>query len=214
MVIVTISSAMLSMQGEQPVWKEAWHGIRQCVRAPQRTATGRRVSGDSGTRPGRRYRQQCRRFRQRRELGPFPSLVAPGQARPSAVPGLLGVAGGDLRSDRSLEQSAYAALESTTDLHPRYLEQLYTFGGPTRSMADCPWYPSCTGRSSARPRPRASRTVTTYDGSPKTNCPSWRSTIARSSTTRCSACAPKSNTRRGHPTARPHVHPAPTARRL
>lgn len=25
-------------------------------------------------------------------LGPFPSLVAPGQARPSAVPGLLGVA--------------------------------------------------------------------------------------------------------------------------
>lgn len=29
---------------------------------------------------------------QRRELGPFPSLVAPGQARPSAVPGLLGVA--------------------------------------------------------------------------------------------------------------------------
>ena len=41
---------------------------------------------------GPRYRQQCRRFRQRRELGPFPSLVAPGQARPSAVPGLLGVA--------------------------------------------------------------------------------------------------------------------------
>lgn len=33
--------------------------------------------------------------------------------------------------------------------------------------------------------------MTTYDGSPKTNCPSWRSTIARSSTTRCSACSSK-----------------------
>ena len=47
--------------------------------------------------------------------------------------GCWALPGGDLRSDRSLEQSAYAALESTTDLHPRYLEQLYTFGGPTRS---------------------------------------------------------------------------------
>ena len=35
---------------------------------------------------GREMARQCR------ELGPFPSLVAPGQARPSAVPGLLGVA--------------------------------------------------------------------------------------------------------------------------
>ena len=41
--------------------------------------------------------------------------------------------GGDLRADRSLEQSAYHALETTTDLHPRYLEQLYTFGDPARS---------------------------------------------------------------------------------
>ncbi|MBC7032693.1 NUDIX hydrolase, partial [Salmonella enterica subsp. enterica serovar Enteritidis] len=37
-----------------------------------------------------------------------------------------------------LEQSAYAALESTTDLLPRYLEQLYTFGGPTRSHGGLP----------------------------------------------------------------------------
>ena len=36
--------------------------------------------------------------------------------------------GGGLRADHSLEQSAYVALESTTSLHPRYLEQLYTFG--------------------------------------------------------------------------------------
>ena len=35
--------------------------------------------------------------------------------------GCWALPGGDLRSDRSLEQSAYAALESTTDLHPRYL---------------------------------------------------------------------------------------------
>ena len=29
--------------------------------------------------------------------------------------------GGGLRADHSLEQSAYAALESTTSLHPKYL---------------------------------------------------------------------------------------------
>ena len=52
--------------------------------------------------------------------------------------GCWALPGGDLRSDRSLEQSAYAALESTTDLHPRYLEQLYTFGGPTRSHGGLP----------------------------------------------------------------------------
>ena len=52
--------------------------------------------------------------------------------------GCWALPGGDLRSDRSLEQSAYAALESTTDLHPRYLEQLYTFGGPTRSHGGSP----------------------------------------------------------------------------
>ena len=46
--------------------------------------------------------------------------------------------GGDLRADQSLEQSAFAALESTTALHPRYLEQLYTFGGPDRSRGGLP----------------------------------------------------------------------------
>ena len=46
--------------------------------------------------------------------------------------------GGDLRADRSLEQSAYHALETTTDLHPRYLEQLYTFGDPARSHGGLP----------------------------------------------------------------------------
>lgn len=46
--------------------------------------------------------------------------------------------GGDLRADHSLEQSAYAALESTTSLHPRYLEQLYTFGDPARSHGGLP----------------------------------------------------------------------------
>ena len=111
------------MQGEQPVWKEAWHGIRQCVRAPQRTATGRRVSGDSGNAANsahsRLWLPLVKRVRQ-----PFLGCWA--------------LPGGDLRSDRSLEQSAYAALESTTDLHPRYLEQLYTFGGPTRSHGGLP----------------------------------------------------------------------------
>ena len=46
--------------------------------------------------------------------------------------------GGDLRSDQSLEQSAYLALESTTDLHPKYLEQLHTFGDPGRSRGGLP----------------------------------------------------------------------------
>jgi ADP-ribose pyrophosphatase YjhB (NUDIX family) len=47
--------------------------------------------------------------------------------------GCWALPGGGLRADHSLEQSAYAALESTTALHPRYLEQLYTFGDPARS---------------------------------------------------------------------------------
>ena len=46
--------------------------------------------------------------------------------------------GGGLRADHSLEQSAYVALESTTSLHPRYLEQLYTFGDPARSHGGLP----------------------------------------------------------------------------
>ncbi|WP_165773734.1 NUDIX hydrolase [Bifidobacterium felsineum] len=46
--------------------------------------------------------------------------------------------GGHLRADRSLEQSAFEALESTTALHPRYLEQLYTFGDPDRSHGGLP----------------------------------------------------------------------------
>ena len=46
--------------------------------------------------------------------------------------------GGGLRADHSLEQSAYAALESTTSLHPKYLEQLYTFGDPARSHGGLP----------------------------------------------------------------------------
>ena len=46
--------------------------------------------------------------------------------------------GGGLRADHSLEQSAYVALESTTSLHPRYLEQLYTFSDPARSHGGLP----------------------------------------------------------------------------
>ncbi|MFT8639118.1 MAG: NUDIX hydrolase [Bifidobacterium sp.] len=46
--------------------------------------------------------------------------------------------GAGLRSDISLEDAAFAALESTTKLHPHYLEQLYTFGGPHRSQGGLP----------------------------------------------------------------------------
>ena len=48
-------------------------------------------------------------FRQCRELGPFPSLVAPGQARPSAVPGCWALPGGDLRPTGRWNSLAYAA---------------------------------------------------------------------------------------------------------
>ena len=63
---------------------------------------------------------------------------AAGQTRPSAFFGAMALPGGGLRADHSLEQSAYAALESTTSLHPKYLEQLYTFGDPARSHGGLP----------------------------------------------------------------------------
>lgn len=46
--------------------------------------------------------------------------------------------GGGIRADRTLAQSAYEALESITDLHPSYLEQLHAFGGPDRSSGGLP----------------------------------------------------------------------------
>ena len=52
--------------------------------------------------------------------------------------GCWALPGGDVKAARSLERCAYEALESTTSLHPRYLEQLYTFGGPDRSHGALP----------------------------------------------------------------------------
>ncbi len=46
--------------------------------------------------------------------------------------------GGNLQSGTSLEDAARTALESTTQLRPRYLEQLYTFGDPSRSHGGLP----------------------------------------------------------------------------
>jgi 8-oxo-dGTP diphosphatase len=46
--------------------------------------------------------------------------------------------GGGLQCGISLEQAAFSALASTTDMHPRYLEQLYTFGDPDRSSGGLP----------------------------------------------------------------------------
>ena len=122
--------------------------------------------------------------------------------------GCWALPGGDLRSDRSLEQSAYAALESTTDLHPRYLEQLYTFGGPTRSHGGLPMvsvvYWALVGQTEA---------AGFEDGDNVTA----RAGVRPSPDHRLRAAPPALQNRilrRGHPTARPHVHPAPTARRL
>lgn len=79
--------------------------------------------------------------------------------------------GGGLRADHSLEQSAYAALESTTSLHPKYLEQLYTFGDPARSHGGLPMDESTSPEG------------TTSSGSPSTIFRNLRSTIAPSSNT-------------------------------
>lgn len=67
--------------------------------------------------------------------------------------GAWALPGGDLTADESLEQCAYEALASTTDLHPRYLEQLHTFGGPDRSSGGLPMvsiaYWALVGRAEA-----------------------------------------------------------------
>ncbi|WEV72894.1 NUDIX domain-containing protein [Bifidobacterium sp. ESL0790] len=52
--------------------------------------------------------------------------------------GMWALPGGDLKAGRSLEWSAYSALESTTSLRPGYLEQLYAFGDPQRSSGGLP----------------------------------------------------------------------------
>ncbi|WEV69834.1 NUDIX hydrolase [Bifidobacterium sp. ESL0775] len=52
--------------------------------------------------------------------------------------GMWALPGGDVQAGRSLESSAYDALESTTNLRPGYLEQLYTFGDPDRSGSGLP----------------------------------------------------------------------------
>lgn len=57
--------------------------------------------------------------------------------------GAWALPGGPLRACRSLERSAYETLASTTDLHPGYLEQLYTFGDPERSRGGVPMVSIC-----------------------------------------------------------------------
>ncbi|PAU67026.1 NUDIX hydrolase [Bifidobacterium criceti] len=57
--------------------------------------------------------------------------------------GAWALPGGPLKAGRSLERSAYETLASTTDLHPKYLEQLYTFGDPERSRGGVPMVSIC-----------------------------------------------------------------------
>lgn len=102
--------------------------------------------------------------------------------------------GGDLRVGHSLEESAFKALESTTELHPKYLEQLYTFGDPSRSSGGLPMvsivYWALVGE--AETKDFAERT--TSNGSRSTICRISPSTIDASSTTPCGARAANSNT--------------------
>ena len=98
--------------------------------------------------------------------------------------------GGDLRADRSLEQSAYHALETTTDLHPRYLEQLYTFGDPARSHGGLPMvsivYWALVGKAEAHDFTEADN-VRWF---PEDELPELAFDHRR-----CGACATRSNTR-------------------
>lgn len=52
--------------------------------------------------------------------------------------GMWALPGEGVRSDETLEHAACEALESTTALAARYLEQLHTFGGPVRSQGGLP----------------------------------------------------------------------------
>ncbi|OZG67430.1 NUDIX hydrolase [Bifidobacterium eulemuris] len=65
--------------------------------------------------------------------------------------GMWALPGEDLRADETLEHAACKALESTTALAPRYLEQLRAFGGPLRSQGGLPMvsvvYWAMVGRS-------------------------------------------------------------------
>lgn len=67
--------------------------------------------------------------------------------------------GGGLQCGISLEQAAFSALASTTDMHPRYLEQLYTFGDPDRSSGGLPMvsivYWALVGETEAKQSPDA-----------------------------------------------------------
>ena len=62
---------------------------------------------------------------------------------PANLQGNVALPGGRLQANRSLEESAFATLASTTDLHPTYLEQLYTFGDPMRSSNGIPMVSVC-----------------------------------------------------------------------
>ncbi len=101
--------------------------------------------------------------------------------------GAWALPGGDLRAGHSLEESAFKALETTTDLHLATLNSC-TPSAIRRDPAEgCRWSPSSTGRWSARPKTMISPRRTTSDGSPRTNFPNWPSTIVGSSTMPCGA---------------------------
>lgn len=61
--------------------------------------------------------------------------------------GTWALPGGDLRSDWSLEQSAYSALESTPRCILATSSSCTPLAGQSAPMVDCRWSPSCTGRS-------------------------------------------------------------------
>ena len=128
--------------------------------------------------------------------------------------GCWALPGGDLRSDRSLEQSAYAALDrpqTCTRDTSNSCTPLEARPGP---MADCPMvsvvYWALVGQTEA---------AGFEDGDnvrwfPEDELPELAFDHRQITTTRCSACAPKSNTPTWPPDCSAHVHPAPTARRL
>ncbi len=107
--------------------------------------------------------------------------------------GMWALPGERLQANRSLEESAFATLASTTDLHPTYLEQLYTFGAECARATAFPWCRCATGRCSTMPisaQSLARRAMrTTCVGSRWTICPNWPSTTPQSWSMRCGVCA-------------------------
>ena len=107
--------------------------------------------------------------------------------------GMWALPGGRLQANRSLEESAFATLASTTDLHPTYLEQLYTFGDPMRSSNGIPMVSVCywalLDHADLGTEPGTAGNAHNVRWFPVDDLPNWPSTTPQSWSMRCGVCA-------------------------